>query len=162
MMRTMTKQTLGLLSVIFAAVAVYVGYDISKSYANSATPGSVDDPVVTKTYVDQRVAELVRQELAKVGGGSGSAALEVVTLPVGKRLMVAGGGEVIVRTGKAIAYSSDANGLSDLTEGKDIAPGQPVPANHLILFPKDGRGLEADPKQKNGLIVLVRGSYQIQ
>ena len=161
-MRTQTKQTLGLITVLLAAVAVYIGYDISKSYANTAVPGSVDDPIVTKSYVDERVAELVRQELANIGGGGGGAALEVVTLPVGKRLMVSGGGEVIVRTGKAVAYSQDANGLSDLTEGKDIAPGQPVPTNHLILFPKDGRGIEVDPNQKNGLIVLIRGSYQIQ
>jgi len=85
-----------------------------------------------------------------------------VTFPAGKRLIVAGGSEVIVRSGKAIAYSPDSNGLSDLTDGKDIAPGKPVPANHLILSPRDGRGVEADPNQTNGLIVLVRGTYEIQ
>lgn len=149
---------LAVIAVLSGTIAAY-----STSQAESgATPGSVDDPIVTKSYVDQKVAELVRQELANVGGGSGGAALEVVTLPAGKRLIVAGGGEVIVRTGKAVVYSADSNGLSDLTEGIDIAPGKPVPANHLILFPKNGRGIEADPNQKNGLIVLVRGLYQIQ
>ena len=134
---------------------------ISRAESN-LQPGSVSDPVVTKSYVDQKVTELVRQELANVGGGSGGAALEVVTLPAGKRLIVTGGSEVIVRSGKAVAYSPDSNGLSDLTDGKDIAPGKPVPANHLILFPRDGRGIEADPASANGLIVLVRGTYHIE
>lgn len=133
--------------------------------ADSATsPGNIDDPIVTKSYVDQSVAKLVKEELEKIGsvGGSGSAAkIEVVTVPWGSKLIVEDGGELIVRSGKAIAYSSDKNGLSDMTDGLDIAPGKPVAANHLILFPRGGRGVEADPKQTKGLIVLVRGEYQI-
>lgn len=147
-----------------AAMAILTGVIAAQSTSQAesgATPGSADDPIVTKSYVDQKVAELVRQELAKVGG-SGGTALEVVTVPSGKRLIVTGGSEVIVRSGKAVAYSPDSNGLSDLTDGKDIAPGKPVPANHLILFPRDGRGIEADPASANGLIVLVRGTYHIE
>jgi hypothetical protein len=68
---------------------------------------------------------------------------------------------MIVRSGKAIAYSSDANGLSDLTDGTDIKPGKPVGNNHLILNPRGERGVEADPKQAKGLIVLVRGEYKL-
>ena len=146
-----------------ALVLVLIVWNIGESHAQSGQPGSADDPLVTKSYVDQVVAELVRRELANFGGsGGGETALDVVTVPPGYRLMVAGGGEIVVRSGKASAYSADANGLSDLTEGKDIAPGQPVPANHLILFPRDGRGIQADPGQKGDVIVLVRGAYEIR
>jgi hypothetical protein len=145
--------------VVFGAFGWYRSVEADSSY----TPGNIDDPIVTKSYVDQSVANLVKEEIGKLGDtGSASTKLEVVTVPLGTKIIVADGGELIVRSGKAIAYSTDANGLSDMTDGLDIAPGKAVVANHLILFPRGGRGVEADPKQKNGLIVLVRGAYQLQ
>ena len=132
----------------------------------SKVPGSADDPVVTKSYVDQKIAEL-RGSIGSGGGtGGGSAGavakLEVVTVPVGKTIYVQAGGELIVRTGKAVAVSSDANGLSDMTDGVDIPPGKPVGNNHLILFPRDGRGVRAAEDSKVDLIVLVRGGYEVK
>ncbi|OBZ10353.1 hypothetical protein A7975_21495 [Bacillus sp. FJAT-26390] len=130
--------------------------------SNALTPGSVEDPVVTKSYVDE--------QLAKLGGGTpgggttpvAESALEVVTVPAGKTLMAGQGTEVIVRVGKAIAYSSDASGIADLTGGTDLTKGKAVPTNHLLLFPREGRGILPDPNQKNGLTVLVKGSYTLQ
>lgn len=157
----MFKRFLGVVAallLISAATLIYRPWH-SDAETNSATPGSTDDPIVTKSYVDQKLAEI------QGGTGVGSAAankLEVVTVPAGKKIIVQDGGELIVRNGKAVAYSTDANGLSDMTDGLDIAPGKPVAANHLILFPRGGRGVQPDPNQKNGLIVLVRGSYQLQ
>ena len=152
-----------LLGVVIGSIGVL---NTVKADASGTTPGSVDDPIVTKGYVDSMVAKLVQQELAKGGtvtsDGGSSTKLEVVTVPFGSKLIVGDGGEMIVRTGKAVAVSSDANGLSDLTDGLDIKPGKPVQNNHLILNPRGQRGLEADPKQTKGLIVLVRGDYSIQ
>lgn len=168
----MLKSKKGLVSIagafvagVICALALY-----SSAEANSVrTPGSADDPVVTKSYVDTKVAELVKAELDKRGttgsGTSGAAdasSLEVVVVPVGKTMIVKAGGELVVRTGSAIAVSSDANGLSDMTDGLDIAPGKPVGNNHLILFPRDGRGVTTAPESKTDLIVLVRGGYEIK
>jgi hypothetical protein len=166
----MTKSKLGKLLaavVVLATIGTITAHSITKADGNPTTPGLADDPVVTKSYVDQKVAELVKAELAKntpgTGVGSGSvAALEVVKVPVGQTLIVAAGGELILRTGKAVAFSPDANGLSDMTDGKDIAPGKPVGNNHLILFPREGRGVKHDKTSKSELIVLVRGGYQVQ
>lgn len=156
--------TLGIAAVVIAGAIGW--YQSSYADTQQSTPGSTNDPIVTKSYVDQKVAELVKQELEKngtsTGGASSSSKLEVVTVPAGKRVIVEDGGELIVRTGKAIAYSTDANGLSDMTAGLDIAPGKAVGNNHLILFPRGGRGVEPDPKQKNGLTVLIRGKYTIE
>ncbi len=160
----MRSKLLQILSVAFLAAAIIVAVGLYQAaYADTnSTPGSVDDPIVTKGYVDSMVAKLVQQELAKQGtSGDGSSKLEVVTVPWGSKLIVEDGGELIVRTGKALAYSSDANGLSDLTEGLDIKPGKLVGNNHLILNPRGERGVEADPKQSKGLTVLVRGSYKL-
>ncbi|RKP47271.1 hypothetical protein D7Z26_23495 [Cohnella endophytica] len=150
--------------VLGAVILVAIIWSASSFAASDSTPGSVDDPIVTKGYVDSVVSKLVQQELAKQGstGGGGSSKLETVTVPWGTKLVVEDGGEMIVRTGKAIAYSSDANGLSDLTDGLDVKPGKPVKNDHLILNPRGARGIEADPKQTKGLIVLVRGGYKLQ
>jgi len=161
-MRSKLFQILSI-AVLVAVIIGAIGL-LQSAYADTkSTPGSVDDPIVTKGYVDSVVAKLVQQELDKLGttGNGGSSKLEVVTVPWGARLIVEDGGELIVRSGKALAYSSDANGLSDLTDGLDIKPGKLVANNHLILNPRGDRGVEADPKQAKGLIVLVRGSYKI-
>ena len=135
-------------------------------------PGSVNDPVVTKSDVDQAIAQQggglkaedvqqmidqLRQELSSKGNE-----VVVVSVPAGKTLIAKDGAEFVVRAGKAVVYSADVNGISDLTDGKDITNGKPVPNNHLILFPRGGRGVLPDPAQKNGLTVLVRGQYELK
>lgn len=157
----MNKRRVSLLVVILSFLIIgAAGWYQSANADVSSLPGDPNDPLVTKSYVDRKISEQLG-----TGGGSGNegaSKLEVVTVPFGNKLIVADGGELIVRTGKAIAYSTDANGLSDMTEGLDIAPGKPIKTNHLILFPRGGRGVEADPKQTKGLIVLVRGTYIVQ
>ncbi|RUS42623.1 hypothetical protein [Cohnella sp. AR92] len=156
------RKKMKVLTALLAAAGIVGGsavyYQSALADGSSTTPGSTSDPIVSKSYVDQKIAEA----LGSGGSSGGAAKLEVVTVPLGKKIIVQDGGELIVRSGKAIAYSTDANGLSDMTDGLDIAPGKAVATNHLILFPRGGRGVEADPNQKNGLIVLVRGSYQLQ
>lgn len=152
----------GVIAAILIGAGVWVGVNFAsplEAESNALTPGSAEDPVVTKSYVDE--------QLAKAGGGStetpgANTALEVVTVPAGKTLMAGQGTEVIVRVGKAIAYSSDASGIADLTGGTDLTKGKAVPTNHLLLFPREGRGILPDPNQKNGLTVLVKGSYTLQ
>ncbi|WP_419875584.1 hypothetical protein [Candidatus Pristimantibacillus sp. PTI5] len=152
----------GVVAAILIGAGVWVGVNFAsplEAESNALTPGSAEDPVVTKSYVDE--------QLAKAGGGStetpgANTALEVVTVPAGKTLMAGQGTEVIVRVGKAIAYSSDASGIADLTGGTDLTKGKAVPTNHLLLFPREGRGILPDPNQKNGLTVLVKGSYTLQ
>lgn len=150
--------------ILGVASAVIIGgigwYQSSYADTQQSAPGSTNDPIVTKSYVDQKLAQITGG--TATGGTESSAKLEVVTVDPGKKIIVEDGGELIVRSGKAIAYSNDANGLSDMTDGLDIAPGKAVGNNHLILFPRGGRGVQPDPNQKNGLIVLVRGSYTIE
>lgn len=174
---------------IFAAVIVIglgIFVELSKDRNINAEgdviPGSVNDPVVTKSYIDKKVSDLVKAELAKQGGGqdttdlqktldefraeleqnNGGQKVEVVVVPVGKRLVAKDGAEFVVRAGKAMAYSADSNGISDLTDGTDITNGKAVPNNHLILFPRGGRGVTAQVGQTSALTVLVRGEYELQ
>ncbi|MGI6731506.1 MAG: hypothetical protein ACOX5F_06410 [Anaerovoracaceae bacterium] len=119
--------------------------------ATATTPGSSDDPVVTKSYVDQQIAKLQR--------GGASQSYEPVSLSAGQRLIGHEGTEIILRSGEATAIDNGANGVSDITGAKDLMTGHSVGQNHLLLIPRsDGRGIEATTE----IWVMVRGSYEIK
>jgi hypothetical protein len=122
-------------------------------------PGSVDDPIVTKSYVDKSVAALVKQELAESGGGSGG--LVVRELKSGDSLIAFEGTEFIVRNGKAAAFSKTSDGVLDVTDGKDLKAGVTIPNHHLLLFPRnDGRGIKHSDASSVTVYVMVRGEYR--
>lgn len=146
------KKTVALSTVIGALL---IG---TTTAANTSAPGSVDDPLVTKSYVDQQIAKI-----SGSGGGGGteaSSTLKVVQLQTGESLIGFAGTEIIVRTGQVKGIvSPGGDGLSDVTEGVDIR-GTKVPANHLILIPRsDGRGVTVT---KGPSSIMVRGSYEIK
>ncbi|GIP40972.1 hypothetical protein J31TS4_42520 [Paenibacillus sp. J31TS4] len=132
-------------------------------------PGSIDDPAVTKSYVDQKIKEALGQAGAGTPSAtptpvtppsnSGNGTVTVVELQAGQQLYAAAGTEVIVRNGKAIAISNDDNTIPDVTAGKDLVAGTTVSTNHLLLFPREGRGIKADPSNKTIVYVMVKGSY---
>jgi len=106
-----------------------------------ATPGSSEDPVVTKSYVDVKVSYVPAK------------------LEPGQILTGDEGTEIILRSGEATAIDNGANGVSDITAGKDLMTGNQVSLNHLLLIPrKDGRGIQVSTEAW----VLVRGNYTIQ
>ncbi|MBU9706425.1 hypothetical protein KSP24_05710 [Paenibacillus sp. AK121] len=163
--------------------------------ASSGQPGTADDPVVTKSYVDQKIAQAIK------GGGSASGtsskttsstapatntttsntttssgtsnatksstveqteALKVVDVKPGQKLIAKAGAEFILRNGNAVVYSMDASGAIDITSGTEIVHNQAVEKNHLLSFPREGRGIQVKEGQKYGLVVMVRGGYTVQ
>lgn len=142
------KIGIGVFILIFASVFV------STTFADSSSdPGSINDPIVTKSYVDEQIR--------KIQGGSGGQASAIVTEKLNKGdVLVAGSGtEVILRTGTAVAYGDGSNGIPDVTGGADIKIGNNIPLNHQLIFPKaDGRGIKITT---GPAYVMVRGEYQI-
>ena len=135
------------LAIVFSVFAVTVA-----AAAAADTPGSEDDPVVTKSYVDNQIAQLM-------SSGVASDSYKAVRLTAGQKLIGNEGTEVILRSGEATAIDNGANGVSDVTGAKDLMTGQSVAQNHLLLIPRsDGRGIRAITE----IWVLVRGSYSIQ
>lgn len=155
----------------------------TSAYAAKGDAGSSNDPLVTKSYVDHKIAE--------VGGGAsqsalsklesqiqtqaqmidiltqeinglkqqGSSSYEVVTVPAGQSIVGKQGTEIIVRSGNGQVLASEGGGLQDMTEGIDLLVGKEVPKYHLVIVPReDGRGIYAT----KDLIVMVRGGYNIQ
>jgi len=148
-----------LILVIAVGAGSFAATNLSTRAAGN-TPGSIDDPVVTKSYVDQAIA-------AGGGGAPGqsvTSALEIVTVKAGSILVASEeGAEFIVRAGKAVAYSQDKDGISDLTDGADLTDGKTIVNNHLLVAPRIGRGIAPDPKIEGGqIIVMVRGAHEVK
>lgn len=134
-------------------------------------PGTADDPVVTKSYVDQAIQQAIKgggsaspgpSTSAENAGTGSSDAVSIVELKPGQILIASSGAEFVVRAGKAVVYSEDSNGVADLTDGVDIANGGTVVNNHLLSFPRDGRGIQVQEGNKYNLTVMVRGGYKIK
>jgi hypothetical protein len=163
------KRILSLFLLISVAIVTFSIYNSTSADGVTTQPGSVDDPMVTKSYVDEQVKLQVAAQIEKFnkdvpasGGGSGTgAALTVVQLAQGQTLMAGAGSELIVRTGFVTAVSTDGNGIPDVTGGKDIAINAAISTNHLLIFPTDKRGIKPDPKKKDAIFLMVRGAYKL-
>jgi hypothetical protein len=138
--------------LVIMAVMMVLGFT-AVATAATGSPGSEADPVVTKSYVDEKIAEI------KNGTGSASESFVPLQILSGKTFIGGEGTEVILRSGEATAIDNGANGVSDLTSGGDLVTGNAVSLNHLLLIPRnDGRGLKAT----TDIWVLVKGKYDVQ
>lgn len=159
-----------ILTIVVTAIILLAGFGLGRASAQGTpVPGSPQDPLVTKSYVDTAIAQLqqslsqwvskdVQQIVGSQGQGQGSANFQVVTVAAGSTIVGNASTEMIVRDGGATAVVSAAGGVSDLTGGRDLAQGAVATPNHLLLIPRtDGRGLHA----KTNLIVLVSGAYTV-
>lgn len=142
-------------AIAVLAVACIAGFT-AVAGAATYTPGSEDDPVVTKSYVDAEIAEL---KSTIVSGGSAASTYQPLQIAAGKSFIGGAGTELILRSGEATAIDNGANGISDITAGTDLWTGNAVSANHLLLVPRaDGRGIKAT----TDIWLMVRGAYEIQ
>lgn len=155
----LTKITIGAL-LLLALIA-------TTAYAANQ-PGTVNDPIVTKSYVDEQMA-LLKKQLGAGGqpssGSVGAADLkfEAFQLLPGQKLIGHNGTEIIVRSGTVKVVAGDnGDGIPDLTGGTDLAGGTVIPLQHHLLIPRtDNRGLVVDANSKD-CWVMVRGGYDIK
>lgn len=123
------------------------------AFADAGTPGSETDPVVTKSYVDAKIAEL------SGGSSGGGQTFTAKQLLAGQKMIGKEGTQIILRSGEATAIGNASNGVSDLTSGQDLMTGAPLSPNHLLLIPReDSRGIAATTE----IWVMVSGGYTIQ
>ncbi|WDF51459.1 hypothetical protein PQ460_03065 [Paenibacillus sp. KACC 21273] len=193
----MKKYATWLMATATIGIGIWVGSSFVTISSASSQLGSADDPVVTKSYVDQQIQKALGGSSSSSAGNtnnsnsgtknntpttsvtppvstaptptttpsatsSSTITAKVVEIRPGKKLIAAAGTEVIIRTGKAVVYSSEKNGILDLTAGSEMGGSQAIPNNHLLLFPRDGRGVEVALTQGYNATVLVIGDYKIQ
>ena len=151
--------------------------------AFAADPGSSSDPLISLSYFENKIKELkttlleeltgtfsikfealekdVDKTLKEVSenGISTSTEFKVITLSEGEMITCQAGTEIIVRSGKSIVVTSETSsgGISDITAGKDLANGEEIVNNHLLIVPKaDGRGIKAAITGA----VMIKGNYE--
>ena len=138
-MKISTKKILtGVLALTFLVAIV----------AQASTPGSPEDPLVSKSYVDTTLMPYINRV----------SSFTVVNVTAGQMLIGDAGSEIILRMGTATTISTEKGGLCDVTIGGDWPHGSPVPANHNLIVPVgDGRGVKAE----TDIIVMVKGTYSL-
>lgn len=150
--------------IIFTLSIFFIcGLAFGTGKAMGIDPGSNQDPLVSKSYVDAQIKEvmdLIGGILSNTNGSSkgGSLTYEVVNVPAGQNLIGGQSAEIILRGGKGLAITSEMGGLQDITDGVDIYGGQMIPKYHLIIVPRDdGRGVYAE----TDCVFMIRGEYEI-
>ncbi len=134
------------LKKIFAGVLIATFALSAAVYA--ASPGSEDDPLIAKSYVDSTIIPYVNKV----------SSFTVISIPADQMLIGDAGCEIILRMGSATVIATDKGGLCDTTIGGDWEDGSAVPANHNLIVPlDDGRGIKAT----SDVIVMVKGTYSL-
>ncbi len=135
---------------------------------------NTDDPVVSLSYLSEifapnfksEIKNEIKAELSNKSGNSENTSVEAVSvpkfevavIPKGKTFIGEESCEFILRSGNATSVISEQGGLCDTTAGRDIGADEAIPANHLIIIPRnDKRGFVA----QEDVIVMVRGEYSI-
>lgn len=170
----------GVLTIGIIAIAT------SSGKASFTDPGSKDDPIVSRSYVEGRidqvklyidqkiksvveVSEANKVKIAKLEERSGQfnnetkgeSRFQALTLQAGQKLIGIEGTEIIVRGGRvrAVVPESAGGGLVAINTPLDIKNNEIVPINNLILISRnDGRGISAEIKS----YFLVKGGYRIE
>lgn len=114
---------------------------------------SGEDPVISLSYLNEIFMPKVEKKITD------TAVFTVVSVEEDKTFVAGAGCEFILRGGEATVNASANGGLSDTTDGVDLTQDTVVPANHLLIVPRDdGRGFEA----ATDVIIMVKGSYEIK
>lgn len=142
---------------IIAVLAVLLLAGVA-AYA-ATTYGSKDDPLITKSYLDEVVKPQLAGELEVKLDEAAAGVLRTtpgefakVELQGGQTLRCAAGWQLLPVSGSVTA----AGALSDTTAGEAVADGAALSANHLYMATDDG-GVTA----AGAATVLVSGTYSV-
>lgn len=170
----------GTVTALIVAGTIY-----SVGAASNVDPGSSADPIVTKSYVDESIANLlgilntsvsstgtavseqrivdnVMAQIEDLSTANTSSALSFEPVQATQGQIVVGkeGAEIILRSGSAISYCSGADGIIDTSSGAEYFNGTELEKNHLIIVPRaDGRGAVVTSQEA---WFLVKGGYEIK
>lgn len=128
--------TLLLMAVLIFGAGLIVG-------AVTADPGSNEDPLITKSYLDTRIEEFNKDT-----------GYQKITVSKGRSLVCATGAQLIVVSGNVKANAA----LIDTTKGKKTAKSKNLTKNHSLLVTKDNTSV----KSSGSSVVYVLGQYKLK
>ena len=168
------------LGLAFLAVGLFAG----DSWL-SANPGTAEDPLVSRSYLEMRIDEVTQlinvvqlvsaqsagqqvnteavvneilADIARFFGNDSMSTFTPVHVSSGQTILGGEGVEIIRRSGGALAHVPGQDGLVNASAGLDLDHGHPIPANHLIIIPReDGRGIRATQDSW----FMIRGDFTV-
>lgn len=150
----------------------------------AAQPGTEDDPIVSKSYVDERISyvlsmisgtsvnpnasgneEIVNQVVKEVEPliallteDTAGSKYVPVSASAGQIILGGEGTEIILRSGRAFAYITGASGIVNATAGSELVHNNEIKKNNIIIIPRDdGRGVRI----VEDAWFIIKGSYTI-
>lgn len=142
----MKKKIVGILILLLAATGIFRFGMIAG--AASAEPGSAQDPLITQSYLEQKLKEVS-------GGDSLQGGYRKVSVAKGKNLYLNEGSECIIYSGTAKVLGS--KGLINTTVGAIAKSNSEAKLNHEYVSPSNASGM----KTMANSIFYVKGSYSI-
>lgn len=151
--------------VLVAGLIIVLSVMLVGGIVAFSEPGGTDDPVVTKSYIVDKVIPDIKAYIDERFGIAASEGVvkndsyAVVNVSKGKSVICEAGAELILRMGTGTIIATQKGGLADTTAGYDLANGTNMPSNHQLIVPvADGRGFKAE----TDVIVMVKGGYTIK
>lgn len=135
-----------------AGITVYAAYNY----------GTKDDPLITKSYLDEVLTPELMAELEaqiNAAGNDTGAAFKVLTLSMGQTVTCQVGCELMLRIGTASASGPDSPVLVDTTSGSTLENGGALVKNHLYMVTIVNNGFTASADTTK---VLISGSYTVK
>jgi len=134
------KKSISVLLVAATALFFFAAY--------AAQPGTDDDPLVTKSFIEGVVYPHIKS----------STRFNIVEVSANKNVICEAGTEIILRMGTCTVIGTNKGGLSDVTMGFDLPDLTVVQGNHLLIVPvADGRGI----RTTTNCILMIKGGYTI-
>ena len=116
--------------------------------ANEPKPGSVNDPLITKSYLESYISSL------GLSGNASSAGYTKVVLKKGSTLIGSEGTEIMLYSGSANAYVKGEQ-LVNLTIGEAYDNGMTLGKFCVYMCPDKSSGIVA----MSDVVVFVKGNY---
>lgn len=163
----MKKSFSNILNVMLIAVIIIMAGSSVSNGVSYSDAGTSTDPLVTLSYVEERLALLSTSfdariralENNEVTPTASGVSYEVVKVETGQIVSLEANTHFILRSGEATAIAGAGGGLSDLTTGIDLKTGDELTKNHLLLIPQsDGRGVQMNFEG----YVMISGKYSIK
>jgi len=149
------------LLIITAAAGIILFGALLAGAAGTGDPGSANDPLVTKSYVEAQLNSFLTGKVNDTVKLYAEKNLQwqVADLASGQQLIGEAGTEFIVRVGQTAVVDPVGSGIPDVTSGVNVASGQPLALQHLFIIPRtDGRGIAARTKA----VIMYKGTIQIK
>jgi hypothetical protein len=146
-MPKMKKIAIVLVIVIIGSVGLFKA-GVMVGAAGEAKPGSVNDPLITKSYLESYISSL------GLSGDSKTSGYSKVVLKKGATLIGAEGTEIMLYSGSANAYAKNEK-LVNLTMGEACDDGMTMGKFCVYMCPDKSAGFVA----VSDVVVYIKGTY---